>query len=101
MVAGTYILIEEMQYLIIFAIDVLLADDMPPGQTPYTVLLYAHNDLVDTVQPGDRVTVTGIYRATPIRVNPRQRNVKSIYHTHIDVIHFRKVHTQRLRDIET
>ena len=29
-------------------------DDMPPGQTPHTVLLYAHHDLVDSVQPGDR-----------------------------------------------
>ena len=34
-------------------------DDMPPGQTPHTVLAYAHNDLVDAVQAGDRVTVTG------------------------------------------
>ncbi|CAG0884263.1 unnamed protein product [Darwinula stevensoni] len=101
--SNAYILIGEMQNVIkdYVVINFLLADDMPPGQTPYTVLLYAHNDLVDTTQPGDRVTVTGIYRATPIRVNPRQRNVKSIYHTHIDVIHFRKVHTQRLRDIET
>lgn len=29
-------------------------DDMPPGQTPNTVMLIAHNDLVDSVQPGDR-----------------------------------------------
>lgn len=29
-------------------------DDMPPGQTPHTIMLYAHNDLVDAVQPGDR-----------------------------------------------
>lgn len=29
-------------------------DDMPPGQTPNTVMLYAHYDLVDSVQPGDR-----------------------------------------------
>lgn len=30
-------------------------DDMPAGQTPHTIALYAHNDLVDTVQPGDKV----------------------------------------------
>lgn len=35
------------------------SDDMPAGQTPHTVVLFAHNDLVDAVQPGDRVTVTG------------------------------------------
>ena len=27
---------------------------MPAGQTPHTVTLYAHHDLVDAVQPGDR-----------------------------------------------
>lgn len=27
---------------------------MPAGQTPHTVILFAHNDLVDAVQPGDR-----------------------------------------------
>ena len=32
---------------------------MPAGQTPHTVVLAAHNDLVDKVQPGDRVHVTG------------------------------------------
>lgn len=34
-------------------------EDMPAGQTPHTVVLFAHNDLVDKVQPGDRVNVTG------------------------------------------
>lgn len=71
---------------------------MPPGQTPHTVSLYAHNDLVDKVQPGDRVTITGIYRATPLRVNPRLRNVKSVYKTHIDTVHFRKLDSSRLRE---
>ncbi|KAJ7381699.1 DNA replication licensing factor, mcm4 component, partial [Desmophyllum pertusum] len=71
-------------------------DDMPPGQTPHTIMLFSHNDLVDAVQPGDRVTVTGIYRATPMRVNPRQRNVKAVYKTYIDVIHFQKTDKKRL-----
>nr|CAD7431940.1 unnamed protein product [Timema monikensis] len=71
-------------------------DDMPAGQTPHTVLLFAHNDLVDAVQAGDRVTVTGIYRAVPIQVNPRQRSVRSVYKTHIDVVHFRKADNKRL-----
>ena len=70
---------------------------MPAGQTPHTVVLFAHNDLVDKVQPGDRITVTGIYRATPLRVNPKQRNVKSVYKTHIDVVHYRKLDSKRIR----
>ena len=35
-------------------------DDMPAGQTPHNVVVYAHNDLVDSVQPGDRVNITGM-----------------------------------------
>ena len=43
--------------------------------------LIAYDDLVDVVRPGDRVEVTGIYRASPIRVNSRHRTVKSVYRT--------------------
>ena len=42
--------------------------------------------------------MTGIYRATPLRVNPRQRTVKAVYKTYIDVIHFRKMDLKRLRE---
>jgi len=73
-------------------------DDMPPGQTPHTVVVYAHGDLVDSVQPGDRVAVTGIYRAVPLKANPKARNLKAVYKTHIDVVHFRKTDNRRLRD---
>ena len=72
---------------------------MPAGQTPYTVIVFAHGDLVDKVQPGDRVTVTGIYRATPLRINPRMRNVKSVYKTSIDVVHYQKKDIRRLHEI--
>jgi DNA replication licensing factor MCM4 len=34
---------------------------MAAGQTPHNVLLFAHNDLVDKVQAGDRITVTGMF----------------------------------------
>merc|ERR1719495_618295 len=74
-------------------------EDMPAGETSHTVVLYAHDDLVDTVNPGDRITITGIYRATPVRINPRQRSVKSVYRTHIDVIHYKKNDEHRLREV--
>lgn len=75
-------------------------DDMPAGQTPYTVLLFAHNDLVNQVQPGDRIVVTGIYRASPTRLNPRIRTVRSVYRTFIDVVHFDKMSKNRLYAVE-
>nr|XP_033505529.1 DNA replication licensing factor MCM4 [Epinephelus lanceolatus] len=74
-------------------------EDMPAGQTPHTTIVYAHNDLVDKVQPGDRINITGVYRAVPMRVNPRQSNVKSVYKTHIDAIHFRKTDEKRLHGL--
>ncbi|KAK9953065.1 hypothetical protein ABG768_017091 [Culter alburnus] len=75
-------------------------EDMPAGQTPHTTVVYAHNDLVDKVQPGDRINITGIYRAAPMRLNPRQSQVKSVYKTHIDAIHFRKTDEKRLHGLD-
>ncbi|XP_065582979.1 DNA replication licensing factor MCM4-like [Artemia franciscana] len=86
---------ESTLSILIFSIYL---DDMPAGQTPHTVVLFAHNDLVDSVQPGDRVTVTGIYRAVPLRVIPRMQLTKSVFKTHVDVIHFQKVDEDRLRE---
>jgi DNA replication licensing factor MCM4 len=34
-------------------------EEMPAGQTPVTVTIVAHNDLVDAVQPGDRYVCGG------------------------------------------
>ncbi|KAL0278677.1 UNVERIFIED_CONTAM: hypothetical protein PYX00_000428 [Menopon gallinae] len=75
-------------------------DELRPGQTPHTVILFARNTLVDVVQGGDRVSVTGIYRARPVQVNPRMRNVGSVYKTHIDVLHFQKLDKKRLYEVD-
>ncbi|XP_065192829.1 DNA replication licensing factor mcm4-B-like [Sycon ciliatum] len=75
-------------------------DDMPPGQTPHTIMVYAHNNLVDSVQPGDRVSVTGIYRAAPLRVHPRMRNFKAVFKTYIDAVQFMKTDGDRLHGRE-
>lgn len=73
-------------------------DDMPAGQTPSTVSIIAFADLVDKVSPGDRVFVTGVYRANNVRVMARMRKVRSVYKVSIDVIHFRRVKSGRLHD---
>lgn len=65
-------------------------DEIPAGETPHTVTLFAYDDLVDTIRPGDRIEVTGIFRALPHRNNPRMRALKSLYKTYIDAIHFRR-----------
>jgi len=76
-------------------------DDMPAGQTPHTVVLYVHGDLVDSVQPGDRIAVTGVYRAVSHRSNPKMRNILAVYKTHIDVVHFRKTDQDRLHTCDS
>jgi len=66
-------------------------DEVPAGETPASIVIFAYDDLVDAVRPGDRVEVTGVFRAQARRVNPKITKVKSIYKTYVDAIHFRKV----------
>lgn len=65
-------------------------DETPDGQTPYTVSLCCYDDLVDVAKPGDRVEVTGIFRAVTVRTNPRHRTTKSLFKTYVDVVHIKK-----------
>lgn len=71
-------------------------ESIPEGETPHTIMVYAHDDLVDTVVPGDRVVVSGIFRALPHRPNPRVRTVRSVYKSYVDAIHFQKSDANRL-----
>ena len=66
-------------------------DEVPAGETPASVVLFAYDDLVDAVRPGDRIEVTGVFRAQARRVNPKITRVKSVYRTYVDVIHFGRV----------
>lgn len=65
-------------------------DAVPDGQTPQTVSLCVYDELVDVSKPGDRLVVTGIFRSVPVRVNPRQRTIKSLFKTYLDVVHIRR-----------
>lgn len=89
-------------------------ESIPEGETPVTVNISCYDTLVDAAKPGDRVIVTGIYRASPIRPNPHQRTTQAIYRTctslcllcspyrfnvivaDVDVLHFKKEETNTL-----
>ncbi|KAK9942685.1 hypothetical protein M0R45_008338 [Rubus argutus] len=71
-------------------------DEIPEGGTPHTVSLLMHDKLVDAGKPGDRVEVTGIYRAMSVRVGPTQRTVKSLFKTYIDCLHIKKSDKSRM-----
>lgn len=66
-----------------------MPDEIPQGETPHSITLFAFDELVDKVRPGDRVEITGVFRAIPTRANPRQRVVRSVFKTYVDVVHFR------------
>lgn len=66
-------------------------DEIPEGETPFSVSLFTYDALVDSVRPGDRVEITGIYKAIPRRTNPRVRTVKSLFKTFVDVMHIRAI----------
>jgi DNA replication licensing factor MCM4 len=77
-------------------------DAVPAGQTPHSVSVCVYNELVDFCKAGDRIQITGIYRVSPVRVNPRMRSVKSVFKTFVDVVHVAKVDNKRLgADIST
>ncbi|CDR44658.1 CYFA0S15e01134g1_1 [Cyberlindnera fabianii] len=71
-------------------------DIVPDGQTPHSVSLCVYDELVDSVRPGDKIEATGIFRSTPVRMNPRQRTLKSLYKTFLDVVHIKKTDKKRL-----
>ena len=60
---------------------------IPEGETPHTVQLYAYDDMFDKARPGDRVEVTGIFRAVPVRSSVYTRAEKSVYRTFLDVVY--------------
>jgi DNA replication licensing factor MCM4 len=77
-------------------VTLLGLDVVPDGQTPHTVSLCAYDELVDLVKPGDRVTVTGIFRSIPVRLNPRQRSIKALFKTYVDVVHVKRTNVARM-----
>ncbi|VEU22492.1 DEKNAAC103666 [Brettanomyces naardenensis] len=71
-------------------------DLVPDGQTPHAVSLCVYDELVDTCRAGDRVEVCGIFKSSPVKVNPRQRALKSLYKTYLDVVHVKKTDARRI-----
>ena len=70
-------------------------ESVPEGETPQTIHLCAYEDLVDDVKPGDRVEITGIYKAMGVRLNPARRTLKNVYRTYVDVITYIKTDKRR------
>ena len=76
-------------------------ESVPEGETPQTIHLCAYEDFVDEVRPGDRVEITGVFRAMCVRVNPNRRTLKNIYRTYVDVINYLKSDKSRVNVKDT
>jgi DNA replication licensing factor MCM4 len=61
-------------------------ESVPEGETPQNVVICCYDDLVDSVRPGDRVEVTGIYRASPVTSLRGFKSLNAVYRTSIDAI---------------
>ncbi|CAO3644787.1 unnamed protein product [Cunninghamella blakesleeana] len=72
-------------------------DAVPDGQTPQNVTLCMYDELVDVAKPGDRLEITGIFRGVPVRVNPRQRTIRSLFRTYLDVVHIKRTNKKRMQ----
>ncbi len=70
-------------------------ENIPDGETPQTIDVYCYATMVDICRPGDRVEITGVYRATPIRPNPRRRQMEAVYKTFIDSVHIQKTRSSQ------
>lgn len=61
-------------------------ENMPEGETPENVQVCCFDDLVDQVRPGDRVEITGIFRASAVRPMNNWKMCNAVYRTYIDAI---------------
>lgn len=59
---------------------------VPEGETPQSVSICCYDDLVDSVRPGDRVTITGIYKASAVQAMRGFKVVSAVYRTYLDAI---------------
>lgn len=59
---------------------------VPEGETPQSVSICCFDDLVDSVRPGDRVEITGIYKASAVNPTRGWKACNAVYRTYIDAI---------------
>eukprot|EP01012_Entosiphon_sulcatum_P049825 TRINITY_DN6853_c0_g1_i1.p1 TRINITY_DN6853_c0_g1~~TRINITY_DN6853_c0_g1_i1.p1 ORF type:complete len:530 (+),score=55.00 TRINITY_DN6853_c0_g1_i1:48-1637(+) len=76
-------------------------DSVPEGETPQAITVTVYGGLVDYVLPGDRVTITGIFRASSQRVASTSRILKSVFRTYLDALHISKHTANKIQSSET
>ena len=67
-------------------------EHIPEGETPLNVNLIVYDDMVDNCKPGDKIEITGIYRAQGLRASTNKRILRSVFKTYVDVVSINSTH---------
>jgi DNA replication licensing factor MCM4 len=68
-----------------------LPEGIPDGTTPMAVTVVCRERLVDDLVPGDRVVLTGILKAVPVRLSPVMKKIKSSFRVYLEMLSHRVV----------
>ncbi|KAI5187335.1 DNA replication licensing factor MCM4 [Nematocida homosporus] len=69
------------------------------GLVPSTITVIANSILTDKLVPGDKVQISGIYRAVPLKLNYLHRTIKSSFNTYLEMVSFNLLsHTPESQD---
>lgn len=71
-------------------------ETVPEGETPQNVSLILYDDMVDQCKPGDRIEITGIFRAQGLRTSKNKRVLKAVFKTYVDVVSISSSHRQKI-----
>ena len=72
-----------------------IPENVPQGETPMSVIMVAHGDMVDQVRPGDRVKAVGILRAESRRLQTTRRNLRTLFENFLDVVSFTRLNARK------
>ncbi|KAH9386788.1 DNA replication licensing factor MCM4 [Nematocida major] len=68
-----------------------LPEAVTDGLVPCAITVLASHILTDKLVPGDKVTITGVYRAVPLKLNYIHRTIRSSFKTYIEMVSYRKL----------
>lgn len=64
-----------------------LPESMEDGATPMAISVVLGDELIDTVIPGDKVDITAVLRADPVRLSPWMKKVRSCFRVHCEGVY--------------
>ncbi|KAL0205056.1 hypothetical protein P9112_000363 [Eukaryota sp. TZLM1-RC] len=66
-------------------------DHVEDGSIPTTITCIFYKNLVDSVRPGDRIDLTGVYKARGIKPSSKKRSTRVVFTTYLEGVSVRKL----------